>query len=80
MMPGLALFYGGLVGQKNVISSMTHSFVAIGVVSVLWVVVGYSLAFGPNHGVSLAPSATSCCTASGTPLVWCLPACSRASW
>src|ERR1039458_1630071 len=50
MMPGLALFYGGLVGQKNVISSMTQSFVAIGVVSVLWVVVGHSLAFGPNHG------------------------------
>jgi ammonia channel protein AmtB len=50
MMPGLALFYGGLVGQKNVISSTTQSFVAIGVVSVLWVVVGYSLAFGPNHG------------------------------
>ncbi len=50
MMPGLALFYGGLVGQKNVISSMAQSYVAIGVVSVLWVVVGYSLAFGPDHG------------------------------
>jgi Amt family ammonium transporter len=50
MMPGLALFYGGLVGQKNVISSMAQSYAAIGVVSVLWVVVGYSLAFGPDHG------------------------------
>ncbi len=50
MMPGLALFYGGLVGQKNVISSMAQSYVAIGIVSVLWVIVGYSLAFGPDHG------------------------------
>ncbi len=49
MMPGLALFYGGLVGQKNVLSTMAQSYVAIGIVSVLWVVVGYSLAFGPDH-------------------------------
>ncbi len=52
MMPGLALFYGGLVGEKNVIGTMAESFVAIGVVSILWIVVGYSLAFGPdNHGI-----------------------------
>lgn len=50
MMPGLALFYGGLVGEKNVIATMTQSLVAIGIVSVLWIVVGYSLAFGPDHG------------------------------
>ena len=50
MMPGLALFYGGLVGQKNIISTMAQSYAAIGVVSVVWVVVGYSLAFGPDHG------------------------------
>jgi Amt family ammonium transporter len=49
MMPGLALFYGGLVGEKNVLSTMAQSFVAIGVVSILWIVVGYSVAFGPDH-------------------------------
>jgi ammonium transporter, Amt family len=50
MVPGLALFYGGLVGAKNVIAMMGEAFVAIGVVSILWVVVGYSLAFGTDHG------------------------------
>jgi Amt family ammonium transporter len=49
MMPGLALFYGGLVGRKNVLSAMAQSFVAIGIVSILWIVVGYSVAFGPDH-------------------------------
>jgi ammonium transporter, Amt family len=49
MMPGLALFYGGLVGTKNVIATMVQSFVAIGVISLLWVIVGYSLAFGADH-------------------------------
>lgn len=49
MMPGLALFYGGLVGAKNVIATMVQSFVAIGVISLLWVIVGYSLAFGADH-------------------------------
>src|ERR1700730_10889264 len=49
MMPGLALFYGGLVGAKNVIATMVQSFVAIGVISLLWVVLGYSLAFGADH-------------------------------
>jgi Amt family ammonium transporter len=49
MMPGLALFYGGLVGEKNVIATMAQSFVAIGIVSVLWITVGYSLAFGTDH-------------------------------
>lgn len=46
MTPGLAFFYGGLVRGKNVISSMMYSYVAMGVVSVLWVLWGYSLAFG----------------------------------
>src|SRR5580698_1411296 len=50
MMPGLALFYGGLVGAKNVVATMVQSFVAIAVVSLLWVIVGYSLAFGHDHG------------------------------
>jgi ammonium transporter, Amt family len=50
MMPGLALFYGGLVGAKNVVATMVQSFVAIGIVSLLWVIVGYSLTFGADHG------------------------------
>jgi Amt family ammonium transporter len=50
MMPGLALFYGGLVGAKNVIATMVQSFVAIGIISLLWVIVGYSLTFGTDHG------------------------------
>jgi Amt family ammonium transporter len=44
--PGLALFYGGLVRRKNVLSTMMHSFVLMAVVTVIWAVVGYSLAFG----------------------------------
>ena len=50
MVPGLALFYGGLVRHKNVIGTMMHSVTAIGVVSVLWVLWGYSLAFGNSVG------------------------------
>ena len=51
MIPGLALFYGGMVRQKNVLSTFMHSFVAMGIVGVQWAVVGYSLAFGGdvNH-------------------------------
>lgn len=48
MTPGLAFFYGGMVHRKNVISTMIKSLIAAGVVSVLWVVVGYSLAFGTD--------------------------------
>ncbi|MCQ1534446.1 ammonium transporter [Methanosarcina sp. KYL-1] len=50
MLPGLALFYGGLVQRKNVLSSMMHSFVAMGVMALEWVVIGYSLAFGTGNG------------------------------
>ena len=50
MTPGLAFFYGGMVNSKNVISTMLQSFVAMGIVSVLWVVVGFSLAFGDSIG------------------------------
>ncbi|MGH9582354.1 MAG: ammonium transporter [Bryobacteraceae bacterium] len=46
--PGLALFYGGLVRSKNVLSTMMHSFVLMAVVTVLWAVYGYSLAFAPG--------------------------------
>ena len=44
--PGLALFYGGLVRRKNVLSTMMHSFILMAVITVLWAIVGYSLAFG----------------------------------
>ena len=47
--PGLALFYGGLVRRKNVLSTMMHSFVLMAVVTVLWAIVGYSLAFGDGN-------------------------------
>lgn len=50
MTPGLAFFYGGMVHRKNVISTMIKSMVAAGIVSVLWVVVGYSLCFGQDIG------------------------------
>jgi ammonium transporter, Amt family len=50
MTPGLAFFYGGMVHRKNVISTMIKSVVAAGVVSVLWVTVGYSLCFGEDIG------------------------------
>jgi len=50
MTPGLAFFYGGLVRGKNVLSTIMHSFIVIGLVSVIWVLWGYSLAFGPDHG------------------------------
>lgn len=47
--PGLALFYGGMVRKKNVLSTMAHSFVAAAIVSITWVVIGYSLAFGEGN-------------------------------
>jgi ammonium transporter, Amt family len=50
MTPGLAFFYGGMVHRKNVLSTMMKSVVAAGVVSVLWVTVGYSLCFGDDVG------------------------------
>jgi ammonium transporter, Amt family len=57
MTPGLAFFYGGMVHRKNVISTMIKSVVAAGIVGVLWVVVGFSLAFGESyHGIIGNPS------------------------
>lgn len=50
MTPGLAFFYGGMVAKPNVISTMLQSFVALGVVSVVWVIVGFSLSFGESIG------------------------------
>ncbi len=48
--PGLALFYGGLVRSKNVLSVLMQSFIMVGLISIQWVLWGYSLAFGPDHG------------------------------
>jgi Amt family ammonium transporter len=50
MTPGLAFFYGGLVRRKNVLTIMMQSFIAIGVVTVLWVLVGFSLAYSGDTG------------------------------
>ena len=50
MTPGLALFYGGLVRSKNVLATIMQSFICLGVVSIIWVVYGYSLSFGPDVG------------------------------
>ncbi|OYZ02597.1 MAG: ammonia channel protein [Sphingobacteriia bacterium 28-36-52] len=50
MTPGLAFFYGGMVHRKNVISTMIKSVVATGVVSIIWITVGYSLCFGDSIG------------------------------
>jgi Amt family ammonium transporter len=53
MTPGLSFFYGGMVGKKNVISTMLQSFICMGVVTIIWVVVGFSLAFGEPIGVQI---------------------------
>ena len=54
MLPGLALFYGGLVRSKNVLSTVMHSFFGLALVSVVWVVIGFTLAFGPDvNGMGL---------------------------
>lgn len=68
MIPGLAFFYGGLVKKRHVLSIMMQSMVAIGIVTLVWIIAGYSLAFGPDvgkligeldyfglHGVTLTP-------------------------
>src|SRR5262245_17121202 len=54
MLPGLALFYGGLVRRKNVLSTIMHSFFGLALVSVIWVLIGFSLAFAPSvNGLGL---------------------------
>jgi ammonium transporter, Amt family len=50
MTPGLALFYGGMVRSKNILGTLMQSVFALGLVSVLWVLIGYTLAFGPDKG------------------------------
>jgi Amt family ammonium transporter len=49
MTPGLALFYGGMVAKRNVLSTFMHSFASMGVATIVWVTIGYSLAFGPGN-------------------------------
>ena len=52
MTPGLSFFYGGMVNNKNIISTMLQSFIATGLISIFWVVIGFSLAFGSSfHGL-----------------------------
>ena len=52
MTPGLSFFYGGMVDKRNIVSTMLQSFVAMGIISILWVAVGFSLAFGDSiHGL-----------------------------
>ena len=50
MVPGLALFYGGMVRRKNILATMMHSFVAMAIIGVQWITIGYSLAFGKSVG------------------------------
>lgn len=70
MTPGLALFYGGMVRRKNVLATIMHSFVAIALISIQWILIGYTLSFGPDvnglignldwiglRGVGLSPNA-----------------------
>lgn len=50
MTPGLALFYGGMVRNKNVLGTIMHSFILLGIITLEWVLWGYSMSFGPDHG------------------------------
>ncbi|SPD71931.1 ammonium transporter [uncultured Desulfobacterium sp.] len=50
MTPGLALFYGGMTRSKNVLGTIMQSFIILGIISIEWVLWGYSMAFGPDHG------------------------------
>ena len=50
MTPGLALFYGGMVRRKNVLGTIMQSFIALGIITIQWILFGYSLAFGPDIG------------------------------
>jgi Amt family ammonium transporter len=50
MVPGLALFYGGMARSKNVLGTLMQSFIMLGIITVAWVLWGYSTAFGPDHG------------------------------
>lgn len=58
MTPGLSFFYGGMVGSKNVISTILQSFIAMGIISIVWVVCGFSLSFGDDIGGIIGNPAT----------------------
>ncbi|MET0772131.1 MAG: ammonia channel protein, partial [Candidatus Limnocylindrales bacterium] len=66
MLPGLALFYGGLVRRKNVLSTIMHSFFGLAIVTIVWVIVGFSLAFGPSiNGLGIVGDPTTFALFSG---------------
>lgn len=56
MTPGVAFFYGGMVKRRNVISTMYQSFIAMGIISITWTIIGFSLAFGDGSGILGSPS------------------------
>ena len=58
MTPGVSFFYGGMVKAKNIISTMLQSYIAMGLISILWLVVGFSLAFGDDIGGIIGNPAT----------------------
>jgi Amt family ammonium transporter len=73
MTPGLGFFYGGMVGKKNVISTMMQSFMAMVIVTVLWVVVGFGLSFGPSiAGIIGNPTSNLFFQGVGTNTAWSL--------
>ena len=92
--PGLALFYGGLVRKKNVLATMMQSFAMMAVITVLWALVSYSLAFGPGtsfvggfhnlflKGVGASPDPDYAATIPAQTFIWCgeRAACSTPPW
>lgn len=83
MTPGVALFYGGMVRNKNVLGTMMQSFIILGIVTLQWVLWGYSMAFGPDlfgiigslnwfglYGVGTTPSTSYGTTMTGAALLW----------
>jgi len=74
MVPGLALFYGGMVQGKNVLSTFMHSFFALCIITIQWVTFGYTLAFGPTTAASSAastsPSSTGSTSRAATSRSW----------
>jgi len=73
MTPGLGFFYGGMVGKKNVISTMLQSFMAMVIVTILWVIVAFGLAFGPTIGGIIGnPTSNSFFQNVGTSTAWSL--------
>jgi len=89
MTPALALFYGGMVRHRNVLGTIMHSFFMIALISVQWLVIGYSLAFGPDLGHIVGGWTGYFCAASvwnrtpttprrfRTNVSWCTKRCSR---